>query len=340
MTPIIIDIERMKDFYCGLGQYCWFLYNQLWQHPDVAFLGHVSSKAYLKRDIFKCRPWHKLGINLPKSKVWHSTHQDASYFPYGGNVKVVLTIHDMNYIYQRIDRTKKVNRYRKMLQSKIDRADHVTFISKNSKKNTETFFNLNGKKTSIVYNGVSVSDVEAQKIEIKSNRPFLLSIVKFLPKKNLKCLIPALKFMDYDIVFAGDDTTRYGEEVRACVKEYGMENRCHFVGRVDEKEKKWALENCIGLVMPSILEGFGLPVVEAHHYGKPTFLSKETSLPEIGGKYSFYFSDFSPKTIAETINSGLKSMSNNLEEKLKENARRFSWEKAANEYYQIYQSLM
>ena len=340
MYPIIIDIERMKDFYCGLGQYCWFLYKQLNQHDDVFYFGNASSQSRLDKKLINSKPWQKLGINLPKSRVWHSIHQDASYFPHKGSAKIVLTIHDMNFIYQRKDKPNRISRYRKMLQTKIDRADYITFISKYTMNDTKKFFNLENKKTSVIYNGVSVSDVDVKEVKIKSDRPFLLSIVKFLPKKNHKCLIPALKFMDYDIVFAGDDATRYGEEVRNFAKENGVENRCHFVGRIDEEEKKWVLQNCKGLVMPSHLEGFGLPVVEAHHYGKPTFLSKETSLPEVGGKHSFYFSDFSPKVIAETINLGLKSNNQGLGEKLKENAARFSWEKAAKEYYKIYQSLI
>ena len=52
---------------------------------------------------------------------------------------------------------------------------------------------------------------------------------------------------------------------------------------IDDATKAWLLGHCEAFVFPSLAEGFGLPPLEAMYFGAPVFLSRLTSLPEIGG---------------------------------------------------------
>ena len=99
-------------------------------------------------------------------------------------------------------------------------------------------------------------------------------------------------------------------------------------------------ENCKAFVFPSLNEGFGLPVVEAMHFGKPLILSKLTSLPEIGGKEAIYLDNFLPEEIASKIEFAIKNDTPERQKLLKNRASLFSWEKAAEQYLEIYNTIL
>ena len=91
---------------------------------------------------------------------------------------------------------------------------------------------------------------------------------------------------------------------------------------------------------PSQAEGFGLPVVEAMQLGKPVFLSRLTSLPEVGGEAAYYFDDFSPATMQQALQSGLAQHSPARVAQAQAQAAQFSWTQAAADYLAIYQELL
>ena len=99
-------------------------------------------------------------------------------------------------------------------------------------------------------------------------------------------------------------------------------------------------ENCKAFVFPSLSEGFGLPVVEAMHFGKPVILSKLTSLPEIGGDEATYLDNFLPEEIANKIEISINNDTSENQESLRKRASLFSWEKAAEQYLEIYNTIL
>jgi glycosyltransferase involved in cell wall biosynthesis len=89
-----------------------------------------------------------------------------------------------------------------------------------------------------------------------------------------------------------------------------------------------------------LAEGFGLPVIEAMHFGKPVFLSKFTSLPEIGGDVAYYFDSFDGDSMRKTLDEGLQHyVQNKPQSAIQKRSQLFSWEIAAKEYLEIYRSL-
>jgi len=118
-----------------------------------------------------------------------------------------------------------------------------------------------------------------------------------------------------------------------------VESRVKLVGAITDAEKFWYYKNCLAFVFPSIGEGFGLPVLEAMQFGKPVFLSTYTSLPEIGGDAAFYFNDFYAETMQTTFEKGMNEFNNNGAVKVIAQAARFSWDKAAREYLQLYSAV-
>jgi glycosyltransferase involved in cell wall biosynthesis len=108
-------------------------------------------------------------------------------------------------------------------------------------------------------------------------------------------------------------------------------------------EKAWLYAHCEGFLFPSIAEGFGLPPIEAMHFGKPVFLSRLTSLPEVGGAAAHYFDSFDGAAMRAVVEAGLADHHGNAAARaatLVERARSFSWARCADAYAALYLSLI
>jgi glycogen synthase len=94
-------------------------------------------------------------------------------------------------------------------------------------------------------------------------------------------------------------------------------------------------------MLPSLAEGFGIPVVEAMKFGKPVFLSNLTSLPEIGSDVAFYFNSFKPDHMLSVFNEGMTEYKRNgLANKLIKRGNEFCWDEKAAQYIDVYRSLL
>ena len=107
-------------------------------------------------------------------------------------------------------------------------------------------------------------------------------------------------------------------------------------GPIKEEEKYWYLQHCIAFAFPSLAEGFGLPVIEAMHFGKPVLLSTHTSLPEIGGDLASYFQNFEPKHMEEVAMKAIQNHTENKSKAYQQWAHQFNWDIAAKKYPELY----
>jgi len=139
---ILIDFEKIKDPYSGLGQYCAHL--KAFFNQSSLNLGYWTPTKYEKLA-------GKFSFLLPTCNVFHAIHQDSPYVPWSKKTKYVLTIHDLNALYETNNSVIK-EKYKRLLQKKINRADVITFISKFTQSEVENNFDLKGKKTQVIYN--------------------------------------------------------------------------------------------------------------------------------------------------------------------------------------------
>ena len=94
-------------------------------------------------------------------------------------------------------------------------------------------------------------------------------------------------------------------------------------------------------VFPSLYEGFGLPALEAMHHGRPVFLSRFTSLPEVGGDAACYFDSFDPDHMREVFAAGMARFDReDGAQRGRAHARRFTWERAAAAYLGLYRECL
>jgi len=146
-------------------------------------------------------------------------------------------------------------------------------------------------------------------------------------------------FKDYQLVIAGDNNTRYGKQIKQHIIANNLNERIILPGSIGTEEKFWLYKNCEAFLFPSLAEGFGMPAIEAMKFGKPVFLSKFTSLPEIGGDHAFYFENFDEEYMSSFIQSNLSYYNNNkisLSDQIINHAEKFNWQKSITQYLQLY----
>jgi len=347
---IFFDAERMKYPHTGLYHFCLQLGNALMQkvaNSDNS-IEIFAPKKYLElfnknKGSVPLHFWHKYFLpNTNDINVWHATHQDTNYFPFNKKLPVILTIHDLNYYHDNNKNSIKRKIFLNDLQKKVDHSSHLTFISKYTLEDVKKYIDLKDKPTSIIYNGCNIiAEDKIKPMHKNIDTPFLFTIGTITEKKNFHVLPSLLVDNNYRLIIAGiTQNENYKSKIIEAAKLLSVEDRIQFTGAIDEGEKYWYYQNCNAFVFPSLAEGFGLPVVEAMHFGKPVFLSTATSLPEIAGDAAYYFQSFDTKHMQGVFINGLKDFAlNNKETIVKARAKKFSWEKAAEQYLKIYQSL-
>ena len=343
---ILFDAERLRNPNSGLGQFCRGLGDALVRlrpadarlmflvrDPDVGTFG--SSVEYDRV------AWWRRFVATGAHDVWHATHQDAVFAPPRG-ARVVLTILDLNFLERADYSAAKKRRRMSAVQRRVDRADVITTISQYSADAIREHLRVGSGEVKVIYPAETRRDVVETEPAYGRGAPFLLFVGGIHPRKNVHVLPPMLRELpEYRLVLAGPAEGEYAERVRREAAALGLADRVVVAGAVDEPTKAWLYGHAAGLVFPSLSEGFGLPVVEAMARGTPVFLSRLTSLPEVGGADAFYFENFDAAHMAGIVRAGLATHATEpgRRDRLRARAERFTWEAAAAEYWRLYRAL-
>ncbi len=347
MRQIFLDLERMKYLHTGLYHFCLHLCTHLLKNADdEQFCAYLPRKlgrmfgelvTYRYHDVLD-RLFVRGVRNVP---VWHMTNQHSKYMPTNRATKMLLTIHDLNYLYEYADGHRKRRKHAEKIQRKADRADHITCISEYTRRDVLKHLDVDESNISVVYNGCNFYDVDPAHVPAyKPARPFLFAIGTVIPKKNFHVLPQLLKVTDADLIISGTQSPVYAEKIMAEARRFDVADRVRLTGPVSEADKTWYHANCVAFLFPSLAEGFGLPVLEAMYFKKPVFLSNLTALPEIGGKHAYYFEEFSTEHMQDVFEKGLNDhFSRTNHDDIRDWALTFSWDHTARKYLDLYRQL-
>lgn len=349
MRKIVIDCEKMRYPNTGFYYFCKNLASNVIEQADkdlekinlylpkkeVGSFGNYDNiilRSFV--DKFYMADSHKIDL-------WHSATQMSHFPPLNKKTKILLTIHDLNFIYERPSNLEFIKKKLAAIQGKINRADEIVAISEYVKGDVLNHLNTGGKRITVIYNGCNTPSLQRNSLspEGVGREPFLFTIGAINAKKNAHVLPALLRFNDYNLVIGGmTDDEAYKQKIINEAIRHNVLHRIIFAGPISDNDKYWYLENCEAFMFPSLAEGFGLPVVEAMYFGKPIFLSAKTSLPEIGGEAAFYFHDFSQEHMQDVFSAGMNRYKNDssLTKKIKEQSMAFSWKKAARQYLELY----
>jgi glycosyltransferase involved in cell wall biosynthesis len=157
------------------------------------------------------------------------------------------------------------------------------------------------------------------------------------PHKNLPRLIEAFARgapADTQLVLVGDTSDVFHThvpELREAVDRTGQGGRVHFTGFVPDDALAFLYSRAYGLAQPSLMEGFGLPPVEAMACGIPILSSTAGSLPEVVGDAGLYFDPTDVEAMAEVLARFCDDPTgrDRLAERALRRAARFTWEASA-----------
>lgn len=178
----------------------------------------------------------------------------------------------------------------------VRRAAHVFAISEATKKDIIATYGVKPGKVSIAYPGVG-SPKATGKSPIKGK--YILCLGTLQPRKNIDALIDAFAALPQpgcQLMIAGKVGWKYQKRNVPGVK---------YLGFVPQEKIGALIKNSQGLVLPSLYEGFGIPVVQAMSLGVPVLVSRNSSLPEIVRDAGLYIE---PPFDAASIRTGLESL--------------------------------
>jgi glycosyltransferase involved in cell wall biosynthesis len=335
----------MRYPYTGLFEYCVQLGKALQANISAedkitCYVPEQYTGYFEQQDILIQKRIHKLfPPRTNRQDIWHTTYQISRYMKHNRTIKSVLTIHDLNFLYEKT--AIKTAKYLRKLQKNIDKADYITTISEYAKNDILNHLKTGNKPVSVIYNGCNVLEFPAYDAPVyRPVAPFLFSIGTVVPKKNFHVLPCLLKNNDYELIIAGKEEAGYVQKIVEEAKKHNVADRVKLTGAIKNEDKYWYLKNCSAFLFPSLAEGFGIPPIEAMHFGKPVFLSTKTSLPEIGGQYAYYFDDFDPGGMCRGFEAGMNHYAQtNPEARIIQHAAQFNWEKSARAYWNVYKSV-
>jgi glycosyltransferase involved in cell wall biosynthesis len=173
----------------------------------------------------------------------------------------------------------------------------------------------------------------------KANPPYALYVGHRHGYKNFHTVIEALRTRSWprDLILhvVGSPLAWFEERLLAA---YGLEGRVRSLGRLPDAELRaqYAAARCF--IYPSLLEGFGLPVLEAHANGCPAVLSDIPAFREVAGDAAVFFDPRLGERLAEAVAAAREpDVRRRLVEGGYENVRRFSWDQAARQTLAVYE---
>ncbi len=357
LPRIAVDMTMLKYPYTGLGQFSLYLGKELLMHHAQKcaydFLLYPTGQEFFAPTAYtpnlmqvgkRLLAKNHLPFTLKRYDLWHILSQNSHYFPFQSKSPIIYTIHDLNFLKE--DLPAKAERRRKIAQKQIDLATQITAISKYVAEDIATHLDLKGKTIQVIHNGVAIANYPnaPRPAFIKEGLPFIFTVGSITPRKNFHTLVEMMRFLPaHRLVVAGKpDNAEYVAKMNQIITAHGLQDRVTLAGSISDEEKYWLYQHCEAFAFPSLLEGFGMPIIEAFSVGKPVFASTLTSLPEVGGELTRYWTQFEPAYMAKVFVEGMQTIKQDTQfaEKAQTHAALFTWARAGKEYASLYQKIL
>lgn len=315
-----------------------------YNYPNKIF-NYLLAKIFNQPKIDK-----KLGVDL-----FFMPH--INFIGLAGGAKSVITIHDLSFLRYPEFFSARKNFWHSMVNVKklLKKFDTIAAVSENTKRDIVELCGVAESKVKVIYSGVGKEYVRitnnqetiTKQVKNKYDLPdkFVLYLGTIEPRKNVDGIIRAYnklraaspELRDYKLIIAGAKGWK-SEKIYEAWKKSEYMNDIKFLDYIDSEDKVF-LYNLAGVfVYPSFYEGFGLPPLEAMACGCPVVASYSASLPEVVGDAGLMVDPYDVNAMAGAIKEILTdaSLKNKLVERGLKQAKKFSWEKTAKEYFEIF----
>lgn len=299
-----------------------------------------SDFATILSSLRKVRRLNKLKKNQPVI-YWGPSH--ALPMTFSKELKTVVTVHDLIWKkYRETMRWRTLARETFFFRRAVSVADVVICVSHSTAADLHEHFPDAAIKSHVIYPG-------AKQLQVKKpndNNDYILFVGTIEPRKNLVRLIEAFSRASKKIngnpqlVIAGKrgwTTREFEEKIKTSIKHTNIS----VLDNPTDIDIHTLYKYCKFLVLPSLYEGFGLPIAEALKYRKPVLTSQISSMPEVAGSAGYFVNPLSVTSIENAITELLTNtrLYGTLSRCAEKEASRFSWQKCAREMNQVFGSL-
>lgn len=354
----------------GIGRYAFEILNHLYGILENSRNNrkNFSVRVYLPdspvSDMPREREWWKYRI-IPMVRFWtfiglpfgllrdqpraDVIFSPTHYIPRFTQIARVCAVMDLSYLnYPDMFRLKDLLQLKHWTEYSVRHAKRILTISEFSRNAIIKAYRIPNQRISVTYPGlksdksnISMEDNTQVLCKYGIPRHYILSVGTIQPRKNFLRLIEGFsvflrlnrqKFGEINLVIVGKKGWMYEDIISSPVK-FGVGNCVRFLDYVPDCDLPVLYKNALCFVLPSLYEGFGLPVLEAMSYSCPVVVSNISSLPEIAGKAGIYIDPNDTASISAGLLSAVRER--NLKQgkwriaKGLAQVSKFTWEKAA-----------
>jgi glycosyltransferase involved in cell wall biosynthesis len=300
-----------------------------------------SSWRRLCRDLARlCRTWG--------ADVVHSTY----IAPYGSPCPVVVSVHDVSFRrYPHYFSWRDRALFSALLPRSLRRATGILTLSDHARSELCQFFPRLRTPIHVVpaapgglFRPIDATVAQPALARHGLRRPFLLAVGSVQPRKNLARLVEAYSYLhqrhpDVHLAIVGPRGFR-SSWVRNTIVDRGLSRSVRLLGYVPEDDLVALYNSAIGLVYPSVYEGFGLPVVEAMACGLPVIAANTSSLPEVAGDAAMLVDPFDVSALHDAMERLVTQprVAEDLSARGLARAAGFSWRRTAAAAVAAYQA--
>ncbi len=277
--------------------------------------------------------------------------------PFGHRGPLVVTLHDLIHLHPQWGAKSVLARLYAhcMVRAACRRAARIFTVSQATADELTAQLEVAPERISIVYNAAAEwfhrpapppETVARFRRDHRLPDDYILTVGLYKPHKNIDGLLDAFRLlrqgrrMFLPLVVAGTQ----GKERPAlfeAIRRRGLTDAVRVVDRLPSEQMPLLYRAARALVHPALLEGFGLPVVEAQAVGTPVAAANTPAVAEVAGDGALLFDPLNVEEMARQIQTvvGDPNVRAKLAEQGRKNARRFSWSESAAKVRAVYESL-
>jgi glycosyltransferase involved in cell wall biosynthesis len=351
----------------GTGVYAARLLDQLKVSPalDMTVFGGWPEPASLESSLRRKLQfignlgWTHLGLPLRLGRGdFDVLHSPAYIAPIKASCPVVITVHDITYLLYPSHFAAWWRYYMKsVFPLTISSAAAIICGSEHSKRDLLASYKLSPAKLHVVPYGVDQQKFQPRAVldaawanQAGIRDGYVLHVGGFVERKNLPTLLQVVarlrdqgKWQNRQLVLAGAESPGMlgSDKIHQAIAELGLSANVVLPGRVPDEYLPGLYAQAALVVMPSLYEGFGFPVLEAMASGTPVVSSNTSSLPEVAGDAALLIPPTDINAWAEAVDQVLTNpaLAAELRAKGLEQARQFTWQRTAAETIEVYRQL-
>lgn len=270
--------------------------------------------------------------------------------------KLAVTLHDVIVTWWDDDHRDPFVRYARRVTDRVVRqADAIVTVSEFSRRDILDRFDVAPEKVHVVHNGIhpiylaDAADGTAEAVQAKfaDGRPYVFAIGAELRRKNTDALFPAWRRLRDNAAVRDELLIVTGLQGRAlqarksAAERAGVLDGVRLLGYQTLDDLRALYTGARLFVYPSLVEGWGIPVVESLACGTPVCTSNTAAMPEAGGEHAYYFDPRNSDSIVATIEEALHRDSfSKIRAQAQARARSFTWRRHAERLVELWQTIL